>query len=332
MKSIFLSIFLIASFIVQVQAQFDDYKYIVVPKRFDNFNKENQYRTSTLVKYLFAKRGFTVVYEDYMPTDLNSDRCLGLYANLIDTSSLFVTKVALILKDCSGKEVFITKQGKSKQKEYEAAYSELLRKAFNSFNGISHNYKPKMLSKEEAPITVSFKNDIKKLDEKPKLDKYQDPMVKQEATLENQSYKDITPIASDIKKLNEKPKFDKYQDSMVKQEATLENQSYKDITPIASDIKKAADTKKEMVAQEITESTRSPSSKRLLYAQETPNGYQLVDSTPKIQLKLYKSSVPNVYIAKGDRKDGVVYSKNEQWFFEYYENGELVTEGLKIKF
>lgn len=281
---------------MQAQSQFDDYKYIVVPEKFDGFKKVNQHRTSTLVKHLFTKRGFTAVYEGNMPADVNSDRCLALYANLIDASSLFTTTAALVLKDCSGKEVFITQQGKSKQKEYITAYSEVLREAFVSFDAINYSYKPKKVSnKEEAPITVSFKNDIKKLDKKPKLDTYQDPMIKQEATLENQSYKDVTPVASDIKK--------------------------------------AADTKKEKVEQKITESTSSQSSAEwVLYAQEIPNGYQLVDSTPKIQLKLYKSSVPNVYIANGEDKDGVVYSKNQQWFFEYYENEELITEGLKIKF
>lgn len=295
MKSIFLSIFLIASFILQAQSQLDDYKYIVVPKKFDGFKKENQYLTSTLVKHLFTKKGFATVYEDNMPADLNRNRCLGLYANLIDASSMFSTKAALILKDCSGKEVFVTEQGKSKQKEYKTAYSEVIREAIKYFDGISHSYKPKMANKEEAPITVSFKNDIKKLDKKPKLDKYQDPMVKQETTLENQSYKDVTPVASDIKK--------------------------------------AADTKKEMAEQNVAQSTSSQSStKWVLYAQEMPNGYQLVDSTPKIRLKLHKSSLPNVYIAKGEGKDGMVYSKKEQWFFEYYEDGELVTEELKIKF
>lgn len=281
---------------MQAQSQFDDYKYIVVPKRFDGFKKENQHQTSTLVKYLLTKRGFVTIYDDDMPTDLNSDRCLGLYANLIDDSSMFTTKAVLILIDCSGKEVFITQQGKSKQKEYKAAYSEVLREAFGSFDAINYSYKPKKVSnKEEVPITVSFKNDIKKLDEKPKLDKYQDPMIKQEATLENQTFKDVTPLASDIKK--------------------------------------AADTEKEKVAQKITKSTNSqPSTKWLLYAQEIPNGYQLVDGTPKIRLKLYKGSLPNVYMAKGEGKDGLVYSKNEQWFFEYYEDGELVIEELKIKF
>ena len=30
----------------------------------------------------------------------------------------------------------------------------------------------------------------------------------------------------------------------------------------------------------------------ILYAQEIPDGYQLVDSTPRVKLKLYRTSIP----------------------------------------
>ena len=69
-----------------------------------------------------------------------------------------------------------------------------------------------------------------------------------------------------------------------------------------------------------------------LYAQELQNGFQLVDSTPKIQLKMYKSSMPNVYVASADDRDGVVYTSDGKWFFEYAENGIIIKEELTIKF
>lgn len=201
MKNIFLSICFITGFIVQAQSQFDDYKYIVVSRRFDGFKKENQYQTSTLVKDLFTQRGFTTVYEDKIPTDINTNKCLGLYVNLIDASSMFATGAAIILKDCSGKEIFITKQGKSKHKDNNTAYSEVLSEAMKSFDGISYRYKPKEVSnKEEGLITVSFRNDIKKLEEKPRLVICKNKSMQQEATLEKQSFKDKTPVVSDIKK------------------------------------------------------------------------------------------------------------------------------------
>lgn len=283
-----------SSFIVKAQSQFDEYKYIVVPEKFDVFKQENQYQTSTLVKYLFSKRNFTTVYEGSMPKDLTANRCLGLFVNLRDDSSMFSTKTTVILEDCTGKEVFVTAEGKSKSKEFKAAYSEALRAAMNSFNGIAYKYNPlkKEEPKKEEPITVSFKNDIKTLEEKPKVDAVKGTMIKQEATIENQSYKDATPVESNFKKESE--------------------------------------VKKEVIAPQNVDVL--PHEPLTLYAQEIANGFQLVDSTPKIQYKLRKSSFPTIYITNGEDKDGIVYSKDGKWLFEYYAEGKLVIEELKIKF
>ena len=68
------------------------------------------------------------------------------------------------------------------------------------------------------------------------------------------------------------------------------------------------------------------------FAQPIANGYQVVDSEPKIIMKLFNTSQKNVFMAvKGDI-NGTVISKNGEWFFEYYENGKLVSELLKLKF
>lgn len=69
-----------------------------------------------------------------------------------------------------------------------------------------------------------------------------------------------------------------------------------------------------------------------LFAQEISNGYQLVDTTPKVVLKIFKTSQINYYTAVSDAKNGVVFKKNDEWFFEYYENDKLVSEKLNIKF
>ncbi len=136
MKSIILSIFLVVNFAHELQAQLDDYKYIVVPKIFNAFKQENQYKTSTLVKHLFTKKGFNVIYEDNLPEDLRANECLGLFVNIDDQSTLFTTKTTLELKDCSQVVVFSTIQGKSKKKEYEASYAEAIENAFFSINAM----------------------------------------------------------------------------------------------------------------------------------------------------------------------------------------------------
>ncbi len=53
------------------QSQLNEYKYIIVPKKFDGFKNENQYQTSTAIKYYFVQQGFNAVYEDALPQDLN---------------------------------------------------------------------------------------------------------------------------------------------------------------------------------------------------------------------------------------------------------------------
>ncbi|NNL01263.1 MAG: hypothetical protein HKP39_03205, partial [Eudoraea sp.] len=70
----------------------------------------------------------------------------------------------------------------------------------------------------------------------------------------------------------------------------------------------------------------------VLYAQEIPNGYQLVDSTPKIRLKIYQTSIPEVYIAVNEKGSGVVYKRTNQWYFEYYVSGQVQIEEITIKF
>lgn len=69
-----------------------------------------------------------------------------------------------------------------------------------------------------------------------------------------------------------------------------------------------------------------------LYAQAIANGFQLVNSEPKVIMKIYKTSNSDIYAAvKGD-KSGVFIPKDNGWFFEYYENEKLISEKVDVKF
>ncbi|WP_255462949.1 hypothetical protein [Flavobacterium sp. LPB0248] len=71
----------------------------------------------------------------------------------------------------------------------------------------------------------------------------------------------------------------------------------------------------------------------LLYAQPTESGYQLIDKTPKVVMKLFKTSQPNVYIANKDNVQGSLILKEDgQWYFESYQNDKLVSEKIVVKF
>lgn len=315
MKNLIIALFLFGSFMSIGQTSLNEYKYIIVPKKFDGFRNENEHLTSTTIKYLLTQKEYNVVYDDALPNDLNSNRCLGLTTVLDDTSSMFSTKLVLHLKDCNGAIVMTTMEGKSKDKEYKAAYGEAIRQAFKSFDMINYKYKPKNAASDA--VSISFKNDVKKLDKAKKVAKNETKkgVVVQEATTERQTYEDKSPVESDYKKA--KPK------KIIDQVATTEEQSYKSTEPVTSEIKQNSENSVPFSAKKAY---------GVLYAQELPNGYQLVDSTPKIKLVIYKTSIADYYLAKSEDLNGLVYSKNGKWYFEFYVEKELMVEELNIKF
>ncbi|MBL0012964.1 MAG: hypothetical protein IPP30_04165 [Flavobacterium sp.] len=70
----------------------------------------------------------------------------------------------------------------------------------------------------------------------------------------------------------------------------------------------------------------------VLYAQPIANGFQLVDSIPKVVMKIFKTSNPNTFSAVKGNSQGVLLLKDDQWFFEYYEEEKLISEKINVKF
>lgn len=303
MKTIFALLFTCLGISAYAQTNLNDYKYIVVPKKFETFKKANEHQTSTLVKYLFNGKGFNVVYDDALPLELRSNRCLGLMADLLDDSSMFTTKIMINLTDCNGVEVYKTMQGTSKEKEYKASYSEAIREAMRSFNSVDYAYTGGNMNDET--ITVNFRNDVKTV---------QEPKVSKDKEVQK-AQKEI--VAKEPKK-----------SKVIEQEATESAQLYKNNEPVTSTITKVE--KEEPKFKKLQPNLSKI--KDVLYAQSTENGYQLVDSTPKIRMKLLNSSAENVFMAQADDKNGMVYQKDGKWIFEYYQNNTLIQEELNIKF
>ncbi|MBB4803744.1 hypothetical protein HNP37_003819 [Flavobacterium nitrogenifigens] len=101
------------------------------------------------------------------------------------------------------------------------------------------------------------------------------------------------------------------------------------VSPAAAAVTTAA------VTTQVVAATPSPDLKdpNLLYAQPTESGYQLIDKTPKVVMKLLKTSQTNVYIAIKDNVQGSLILKEDgQWYFESYQNDKLVSEKIVVKF
>lgn len=126
-----------------------------------------------------------------------------------------------------------------------------------------------------------------------------------------------------------------YYDALRQAAGSLESLNYqyepKDIVAAANEMK-STPTQDAVPVENTVAKPVEVSNQSQLFAQPIANGYQLVDMTPKVVLKMYKTSQQDNYTAQGDGKNGVVFKKGNEWFFEYYQNDKLVSEKLNIKF
>lgn len=241
MKALTLFISVLFAVTAYSQSTVNNYKYVLVPDRYDFFRTDNQYGLNTLTRMLLEDKGFTAFMGNAeLPPQLAANKCNALKADLVEKKGIFVTSLTLLLKDCQGNIIFKSKEGKSREKEWPAAYSEALREAFAS---LTYKYDSTTVMQSQQPVA--------------------------------------TPVPATP------------------------------TTPTPSTITEATGT---------------------LYAQATSNGFQLIDTTPKKVLTLLKTSMQDYFIAEGGASNGIVFRKNGEWFFEYYNNNKLVSQKLDIKF
>lgn len=232
----------------------NDYKAFIVPVKYDFLKGENQYRLNTLTKFNLNKAGFNSFYSnESIPVEFN-DRCGLLYVDVVKENSFLTTKLTITMRDCNNKIIFQSAAGKSKEKEYQVAYTEALNEAFQSVYNLQYKYSGQTITKTEFGSELEVSKPVS------------------------------NPVAKIEKPVLNTPKI------ISKADATL------------------------------------------LYAQPTANGYQLIDSTPKVIMKVFSTSNKGCYIAvKGDIQ-GVLILKNNEWVFEYYQNDQLWSEIIAVKF
>jgi hypothetical protein len=128
------------------------------------------YGLNTLTKLYMQKYGFeTYLDTDIFSTDFARDNCNRIVVEIVSESTIFSTKVKVILKDCKNTILFTSPQGKSNEKEYKVAYNLALREAFDSFDVLKmHKYQASVKTdvtnnqlehRNEVPV-MGNKNDI----------------------------------------------------------------------------------------------------------------------------------------------------------------------------
>ena len=135
--------------------ELNSYKYVIIPEEYDFTKEPDQFQLNSLTEFLFEKYGFQAYMEnEELPEDLKRDRCNALFADVENESGLFVTKLVVVLKDCQNKKVFVSEEGRSREKDFKTAYQEALRDAFVSIAALNYNYQPSN-TMEENIVEVS---------------------------------------------------------------------------------------------------------------------------------------------------------------------------------
>jgi hypothetical protein len=244
MKACTCIIFALITVIGYSQNSINNYKYVIVPERYSFSRDDNQYGLNTTTRMLLEQKGFSALMgNEKLPPEVAANRCNALMAEVVQKKGFFVTNLTLQLKDCQGNIIFKSKEGKSREKEFPAAFDLALKDAFTSLNDVPYKYDSTIAAQQQATAT---------------------------------------PAAPTSAPAPAMP-----------------------------------------AAAEITGT---------LYAQATPNGYQLIDTTPKKVLVLLKTSMPDYFIAEAGASNGIVFKKDGEWIFEYYKDNKLVTQKLEVKF
>jgi hypothetical protein len=245
MKACALLIFVLFTVAGYSQNTINSYKYVLVPERFDFAKEDNQYGLNITTKLLLEQKGFTAfVGNEELPPALAANKCNALKVEVVQKKSFFVIGVTLLLRDCQGNIIFKSKEGKSREKDWQIGYDEALKDAFSSLNDVPYKYDSTILTQtQQAPASPA-----------------------------------VSP------------------------------------------------------AVPVSAKSPVPEMTGTLYAQVTANGYQLIDITPKKILTLLKTSVQDYFIAEAGAANGIVFKRDGEWFFEYYEGDKLVSRKLEIKF
>ncbi|GJQ07538.1 hypothetical protein CAPN010_16960 [Capnocytophaga cynodegmi] len=106
---------------------------------------------------------------------------------------------------------------------------------------------------------------------------------------------------------------------------TIFKQNYKDENPNPLVTNPKPITENEIKSKDKNIST--------LYAQPNNLGFQLIDNTPKIVLKIKQTSLSNVYIAEDEHSNqGIFYKTENQYVFEFIKDEKLQQKVFNVKF
>lgn len=176
------------------QKSLSDYSYVIVSEQFEFQQEKDKYQLNSLTKFLFNKYGFHAYFDREVP--LNVFRCDGLWAEAEGTPGFIITKVQLVLRDCTGEVIYRTNYGKSKVKDYKKAYYESVRNAFDDIIALN------VMQKEIEGMDVTTTLDPQVILENTKSSPVIKTVIATKNSINNEPLKKVEPTIEKTINLN----------------------------------------------------------------------------------------------------------------------------------
>lgn len=154
---LFIAIFSTTSFAQKKQA-------IIISSKYEFQKEKNSYNINNMMKAILVSNNYQVYFDDeVLPIEVAQNACDVLTGVLVDKSNLFLTRVKLQLKDCQNNFVFETLEVKSREKDIQTAYIEVIRLLSPELK----KYKPTVIQKKEVIEAKPVEEEKKEIVEMP---------------------------------------------------------------------------------------------------------------------------------------------------------------------
>lgn len=164
MKKVLFIVGLLVASLTNAQEVLNNYKYVVIPVRYDFQKTEDQYQLNSLLKHKFNQLGLEAYLDtDDLPKEAKTNSCAYLKPIINAKSNMFTTKTTIDLVDCDKNVVYSSIEGVSKSKSIRASYLESVRAALKSFDGFQYSYEAKqaknpIVENSEINIIINSKD------------------------------------------------------------------------------------------------------------------------------------------------------------------------------
>lgn len=148
--------------------------------------------------------------------------------------------------------------------------------------------------------------------------------VPKESVIASSNSKDISSEAKEIEKLKKEVEALKAKKEEV---ITISEEKKAEAKTI---VKKPEVEVKQVVDDAMELDPKSSPKTEILYAQPKPNGFQVVDMTPKVVMFLLETTKADVFMVKDE--NAIVYKEDGFWYLSKYNGDKVTLIQLNLKF